>query len=195
LRLPPFCAWIDLIQAINGRKGDMQGQMALQRALRCMGFALCLVAGVARGEGDTSPAPKAVLADFSYSDTSGEPRDQTADHAARLKAFNEKLRAHLAEAKTYNLVTLSCQGTCPQADTSLPGLVKEALRAEADFLIFGAIRKESTLIQWAKVAVVDVRSERVITDRLVTFRGDSDEAWSRAEAYIARELAEQRKAR
>jgi hypothetical protein len=173
----------------------MQGQLPLQRALRCMGFALCLIAGVARGEGDASPAPKAVVADFSYLDTSGEPRDQTTAHAARLKAFNEKLRADLAEAKTYNLVTLNCQAACPPADTSLPGLVKEARRAEADFLIFGAIHKESTLIQWAKVAVVDVRTEQVIADRLVTFRGDSDQAWSRAEAYIARELAEQRKAR
>ena len=172
----------------------MQSQLALQRALRCMGFALCLVAGTARGEGDAAAIPKAVVADFSYFDTSGEARDQTADHAARLKAFNEKIRTDLAEAKTYNLVSLSCQGTCPPADTSLPGLVKEARRAGADVVIFGAIHKESTLVQWAKVTVVDVRTERVIADRLVTFRGDSGEAWSRAESFIARELVEQRKA-
>jgi hypothetical protein len=172
----------------------MQSQLALQRALRCISFALCFGAGVARGEGDAAAIPNAVVADFSYFDTSGETRDQTADHAALLKAFNEKIRTDLAEAKIYKLVSLSCQAACPSADTSLPGFVKEARRAGADIVIFGAIHKESTLVQWAKVTVVDVRTEQVIADRLVTFRGDNLEAWSRAESFIARELIAQRKA-
>jgi hypothetical protein len=186
--------WIDPDQAIKGREAEMQGQLALQRALRSLGFALCAVAGVARGEGDAFAIPNAAIADFSYLDTSGEARDQTVEHAARLKAFNEKIRTDLAGAKVYNLVSLSCQRACPRADVSLSGLVNEARRAGADVVIFGAIHKQSTLIQWAKVTVVDVRTERVIADRLVTFRGDSDDAWSRAEAYIARELLAQRKA-
>jgi hypothetical protein len=171
----------------------MRRRLAFQRALSKVGFVLCLIIGAARGEGGPPVIPKAVIADFSYFDTSGEARDQTAEHAARLKAFNEKIRTDLAEAKAYNLVSLSCQGACQPADTSLPGLAKEARRAGADVIIFGAIHKESTLVQWAKVTVVDARTERVIIDRLVTFRGDSGEAWSRVESFIARELVEQRK--
>jgi Protein of unknown function (DUF2380) len=168
----------------------MREQPGLQRGLCSLGVILCLI-GVARGEAD-GIVPKAVVADFSYLDTSGEVRDQTAEHTARLKAFNEKLRADLSEAKTYNLVSLKCLRICPSADTSLRGLIEEARRAGADIVVLGGIRKESTLIQWAKVVVVEVQTEKPIVDRLLTFRGDSDEAWLRVEAYIARELASQR---
>jgi Protein of unknown function (DUF2380) len=137
--------------------------------------------------------PKAVVADFSYSDTSGEVRDQSGEHAIRLRAFNEKLRSDLAEANVYNLVSLKCPAACPSADTSLPGLIMEVRRVGADVVVFGGIHKESTLIQWAKVVVMEVRTEKVIIDRLLTFRADSDEAWLRAEAYIAREIAGLRK--
>src|SRR6516165_9610081 len=104
----------------------MRRRLALQRALSSMGFVLCLVIGVARGEGGAPAIPKAVITDFSYFDTSGETRDQTAEHAARLKTFNEKIRTDLTEAKAYSLISLRCQGPCPSTDASLQGLVEEA---------------------------------------------------------------------
>ena len=36
---------------------------------------------------------------------------------------------------------------------------------------------------------VDVESGRAVLDKLYTFRGDTDEAWERAEAFVAREVA------
>ena len=45
-----------------------------------------------------------------------------------------------------------------------------------------------TLIQWAGVQAIDVETERVVLDKLLTFRGDTDEAWDRAEVFLAREL-------
>jgi hypothetical protein len=46
----------------------------------------------------------------------------------------------------------------------------------------------STLIQWAKVQVVDLQTDKPVFDRLLTFRGDTDEAWQRAEAFIVEQV-------
>jgi hypothetical protein len=54
--------------------------------------------------------------------------------------------------------------------------------------IIGGIQKTSTLVQWAKVAVIDVGRNRVLSDKLYTFRGDNDESWSRAEAFISEDI-------
>ncbi len=66
--------------------------------------------------------------------------------------------------------------------------MRAAKSAGAKLLVMGAVHKESTLIQWAKVLVMNVGENRVVLDKLVSFRGNSDEAWTRAEAFIAREL-------
>lgn len=54
--------------------------------------------------------------------------------------------------------------------------------------MFGGVHKESTLIEWAKLLVVDVQSQKVVFDKLITFRGDDDEAWKRAEAFSVGEF-------
>src|SRR5260370_40676484 len=50
------------------------------------------------------PAQIAVI-DFDYLDSSGEPRDQTAEHRARMAAFMSKLRADLAAGGMFAPVT------------------------------------------------------------------------------------------
>jgi hypothetical protein len=159
------------------------------RKVICVFSFLFALTGVVRAEGNPTPVPKAVVTDFTYSDTSGEPRDQVAVHAGRLKSFNEKLRADLG-GSTYSIVSLNCQSNCPSPDTNMLALVQEAENAGADLLVFGQIRKMSTLIQWAKVVAVDVKTKAPVLDRLLSFRGDSDEAWQRAETFIARDLVE-----
>ncbi len=42
----------------------------------------------------------------------------------------------------------------------------------------------------AEVEAIDARTGRVMFDKLFTFRGDTDEAWRRAEIFIANEIAE-----
>jgi hypothetical protein len=44
-------------------------------------------------------------------------------------------------------------------------------------------------VQWAQVKAIDVKTGRLALDKLFTFRGDTDEAWRRAEAFISDELA------
>ena len=46
----------------------------------------------------------------------------------------------------------------------------------------------STLVQNAKIQVVDIEEDKLTFDRLITFRGDTDESWQRAERFIIRDL-------
>jgi len=48
----------------------------------------------------------------------------------------------------------------------------------------------SSLIEWAKIQIADEDEGRVVFDRLLSFRGDNDEAWRRAESFAARQVLE-----
>jgi hypothetical protein len=106
--------------------------------------------------------------DFSYTDTSAEPANQTAAHERRLAAFMAALRQDIAGDRRYRLVPSAQDG--------------------AAFKVIGGIQKTSTLVQWAKVAVIDVGARKVVMDKLYTFRGDNDESWERAEIFVSREI-------
>ncbi|MGT2500954.1 DUF2380 domain-containing protein [Bradyrhizobium guangxiense] len=106
--------------------------------------------------------------DFSYADTSAEPANQTAAHERRLAAFMSALRRDIGEGGRYRLV--------PSAQD------------DAAFKVIGGIQKTSTLVQWAKVAVIDVGARKIVMDKLYTFRGDNDESWERAEIFVSREV-------
>ena len=136
------------------------------------------------------PIPIAII-DFDYFDTSGEVRDATAEHETFLKAFMGSIRNDLASSGKYRVVDVACgTGPCTVAGSTPTQLLEEAKRAGARLLLFGGIHKESTLVQWAKVTVVDMDADKLIVDRLLTFRGDSEEAWRRAEAFIVEDLRE-----
>jgi hypothetical protein len=49
----------------------------------------------------------------------------------------------------------------------------------------------STLVQWAKFDILDVDTQNVVFDRLLTFRGDNDAAWKNAETFLEREILQQ----
>ena len=106
--------------------------------------------------------------DFSYTDTSAEPTNQTAAHERRLSAFMAALRHDIEEGGRYHLVPSARDG--------------------AAFKVIGGIQKTSTLVQWAKVAVIDVGAKKLVMDKLYTFRGDNDESWERAEMFVSREV-------
>ncbi|MBR1161750.1 DUF3280 domain-containing protein [Bradyrhizobium elkanii] len=108
--------------------------------------------------------------DFSYVDTSGEVIDQTAAHQKRLDAFMRALRADVAAEPRYRLV---------------PSV---APAGEARIKVVGGVQKMSTLVQWAKVAVIDVEANQVLYEKLYTFRGDTDEAWDHARMFVSREV-------
>jgi Protein of unknown function (DUF2380) len=115
---------------------------------------------------DNNPSTSGItIEDFDYRDTSGELANQTGVHQQRLRDFMAALRHDVA------------------GDAKQP-------RGGARIRIVGAIQKMSTLVQWAKVTVIDLNTNRALWDKLFTFRGDNDEAWKRAEVFISREIRE-----
>jgi hypothetical protein len=161
--------------------------VCIPRALAVIGLVLgpgfaCAYAGApaARGTGIG-------ILNFGFSDTSGEPADQAAAHGKRLQAFMAALRRDFATDQQYRLVPVPCAKPCIGGGPS-PDLLHAAAGARAKILIVGGVHKESTLVEWVKVDAVDVESNRVVLDRLFTFRGDSDEAWNRAEVFVSQEI-------
>ncbi len=146
--------------------------------------------GIAQADSGAPAAGNSGVAveDFAYVDTSGEAADQAAVHTAQLQAFMAALRGDFQRDRQYHLVAVSCGMDC--MDAELPDLAHAAAGAGAKIVVIGGIHKMSTLVQWARVEVIDVAANRIVLDRLFTFRGDSDQAWDRAEAFIFREIHE-----
>jgi hypothetical protein len=154
-------------------------------------------AGSARAEEAAAP-PRIpiIVVDFDYRDTSGETSDQSAEHRARMSAFMDKLRRDIAARAEFRLVALPCkEPPCTAGNTSAPVLIDSAKSAGARLILYGEVHKMSTLIEWGKIQIVDLLADKLIYDKMLTFRGDTDEAWVRAEAFIAEELRLQEFAR
>jgi hypothetical protein len=126
------------------------------------------------------------IADFTFTDTSGEPKDQTAAHAERLHRFTEKLARDLEQFGTYQTIPLNCPNEpCPQT----PSEKAEAARATgARLLLIGGVQKMSTLVLWIKADVFDLTTDKPVLSRLLTFRGDNDAAWDHAEDFVLKQL-------
>ncbi len=156
-------------------------------------LALCLwlAPASANAESSANAAQVAGIAviDFDYVDTSGEERDQRREHEARLEAFMRALKGDLAKGGSFRIVTPACApGPCALAGVTVGNLVTAAREAGADILLIGGIHKMSTLVQNAKVEAIDTSTGRVMFVKLFTFRGDTDDAWRRAEAFIVGEI-------
>ncbi|RWM97483.1 MAG: DUF2380 domain-containing protein [Mesorhizobium sp.] len=160
------------------------------RLFECGLFFLILVgAGVfaSAAFADVVEPKSLAVANFEFKDTSGEVRDQTAEHAARLKAFGVALQDGLSEK--IEVVALPCQAEqCTIKDPGLVDLSRQARTASAKYLLIGQVHKMSTLVGWVKFAVVDLNDNKPVCDRYLTYRGDTDEAWRRAAEFTARDV-------
>ena len=145
--------------------------------------------GKAEDGGAKAQGGAIAVIDFDYLDTSGEERDQRKEHEARLSAFIGALRSDFAKGAQFRVVTPICRPEpCSLTGTTVPNLLAAARDAGADILLIGGVHKLSTLVQWAKVEAIDAKTGRVLFDKLFTFRGDTDDAWRRAEAFIFDEI-------
>jgi len=140
--------------------------------------------------GATAQAATLSVIGFDYSDTSGEARDQTEEHAGRVKAFRVWLRDKIAERDGLRIVELPClsASACTRGSTAPEALLAEAREAGADYLVFGGIQKMSTLVGWGRIDVLDVKTNRIVFDRVLTFRGDTDNAFERAARFAAKDI-------
>lgn len=143
--------------------------------------------------GSASPAgaePALATVKFDFRDTSGEVRDQTAEHEARLDLFDAALRAGLSEGRKVRPVAMACgSAECSLRKFGIEALSKEARTAGARYLLVGEVHKMSTLVGWVKFAVLDLDDNKATCDRYLTYRGDTDEAWRRAARFAAKDIA------
>jgi Protein of unknown function (DUF2380) len=129
------------------------------------------------------------VAEIQYSDTSGEPTDQRTEHFKRLREFEASLRRDLAAGGKIQNVALDCPpNACSVGDIDADQLLDKAQAAGAGYLLISSFHKVSTLVQWAKFDIIEVKTRKVVFNRLVTFRGDNDTAWRHAESFIARQI-------
>ena len=167
--------------------------MQTLRELKTAGLALIAAAALsaipvrqslAQGE-----APTFAVAEIQYVDTSGEVIDQSADHLRRLREFEASLRTDLAASGKVRSVDLDCPpNACSIGDIDADQLLGKAQAAGAGYLLISSFHKMSTLVQWAKFDIIEVKTRNVVFNRLVTFRGDTDKAWRHAETFIVREI-------
>jgi hypothetical protein len=176
----------------NVTSGAKQEGVAMRHLLvTVLAILLWLAPSCGKAEDGSNKTQRAAVAviDFGYVDTSGEERDQRKEHETRLGNFMRALRDDLAKGGSFGLVTPACvPKPCSLAGSTLTDLLAAAHEAGADILLIGGVHKMSTLVQNAKVEAIDARTGRVMFDKLFTFRGDTDEAWRRAEIFIVDEI-------
>jgi hypothetical protein len=148
-------------------------------------LALALPAGASMAAEQVAVA----VADFDYTDTSGEIADQAEAHRARVATFGQLLRDSLVAGGRYRVVRLDCPvHPCTAASMPADDFIAEVRRAGARLVVYGGIRKMSTLVQWGEVQLVDLDRNELLLRRTVTFRGDSDEAYRRAAGFVGETL-------
>jgi hypothetical protein len=151
--------------------------------------AIFTVSVALRSEAQAAEVPIIAIAEIQYVDTSGEIIDQGADHLRRLREFEVSLRTDLAASGKVRNVALDCPpNACSVGDIDMDQLLGKAQMAGAGYLLISSFHKMSTLVQWAKFDIIDVKTRSVVFNRLVTFRGDNDKAWRHAESFIVREI-------
>lgn len=157
-----------------------------------IGLAAGLIAALATGHAAAnSDTPRIALANFYYLDTSGEPGDRTAEHAARIALFEAKLGEGLADRAAYEVVALTCgQPECSVGTLSVEKAVEAAAALDVDYLLLGAVQKVSTLVGMGRVDIIDIGDRRDVFSRVLSFRGDTDEAFVRVADFVVTNVSQ-----
>jgi hypothetical protein len=167
----------------------MKKPMKLTSAALALAAAATFCAGPVRQAQAQATTPIIAVAEIHYVDTSGEVIDQSADHRRRLREFEASLRSDLTGSGKMRNVALECPpDACSVGDIDDRQLLSKAQAAGATHLLIGRFHKMSTLVQQAKFDVIDVKARKLVFDRFITFRGDNDTAWRRAESFVVRQI-------
>jgi hypothetical protein len=176
-----------MIHGATGRSSRFRDGVRAALTMLCALAALSLQSG-----GSQAAAPLAVaVADFDYFDTSGEVADQSAEHQVRVASFAQLLRDNLAAESGYRVVPIECPDhPCTATSMSQDVFIAAARRAGARLVVYGGIRKMSTLVQWGEIQLLDLEAEKLLMRRTVTFRGDNDAAYRHAADFVGNTLKE-----
>lgn len=164
------------------------GWLPRRRAIALVASALAaLVHGLVPtlAEAAEPQRPTLAILPIKMLDTSAEPIDQSADQARRLKALTDALTADLAASGLYRTIPVSREQLRTRCPDERPECLLDAARESgADLVFIGVVHKSSTLIMQLWARMVDTASHRKVFVRDLNFRGDNDEAWRRAEAFL-----------
>jgi hypothetical protein len=148
-------------------------------------FAICAAATFGLDRSSAATPLSVAVADFDYVDTSGEAVDQSAEHRARVASFAALLRDNIAAQGDYRVMPIDCPDhPCTATSMTPDAFIAAARRAGARLVVYGGIRKMSTLVQWGEVQLLDLEKEKLLMRRTVTFRGDNDMAYRRAADFV-----------
>ncbi len=150
---------------------------------------LLAAAAILDGQAAEASPPALAVLPIKLLDTAGEPGDQTGRHGRRLERLAHDLATDLTRAGLYRATILPAedlQRDCPAGEAAC--LLGAARRQGAELVFIGVVHKSSTLILqiWARLA--DARTGREVFSRDLNFRGDTDEAWQRAEAFLVSQI-------
>lgn len=138
-----------------------------------------------------APAAAEVVAllPVKFLDTSGEAADQGAAHLARLEDFGATLAEEMAAGQGTSIARIDAATVAAACSPETPEcLVALARDQGAERALFVVVLKTSTLIMQGFATLVDTKAETVTTQRDLSFRGDSDDSWTRAARFLARDL-------
>ncbi|MCJ2033884.1 DUF2380 domain-containing protein [Methylobacterium sp. J-068] len=155
------------------------------------GLLLAALASTRIFRAETPLTPLAVLP-IKLLDTSGEPTDQASQHAKRLSSLAQDLATDLTRLGLYRASALSAdrlRRDCPSEE--VPCLLRSAQAHGADLIFVGVVHKSSTLIMQLWARLVDARTGQDIYSRDLNFRGDTDEAWRRAELFLIDQIRDE----
>jgi len=93
----------------------------------------------------------------------------------------------MGEHGSYRVVATPADlAACAATDSAC--ILAAAQRAGVDLILTGAIQKVSTMATQLWAAVFDAGDGKRLFYRQLTFRGDTDQAWERATAFLAKEI-------
>ena len=134
---------------------------------------------------------KVAVFDFELVDTSlqGEVDGPRTDEQRRLMNAGVQLRRGLAESGKFAIldiapVNAAAHGSNLQACGGCD--VHYAQQVGADLAVTGVVQKVSNLILNMNVYLRDTHTGNLVTSMSADFRGNTDESWSRAAAYLLR---------
>lgn len=158
------------------------------KTLRKFAIAGLFVAAAALSGSALAAPLKILLMPFSFFDTSGEPRDQSAEHARRLAAITSDLAAKIEAQGLFEVVLAPADAPpCPAGDNDC--ILDRARRAGADLILTGAVQKVSTMATQLWVGAFDASTGKRVFYNQLSFRGDTDESWQRATSFLFDQLA------
>lgn len=160
----------------------------------------CLAAPWAAGAQPRERVPSIAVLDLDFLEDHPRPDLEDAQ-AKRLRAAHAQLQQALRDEGLYRVV---------EVDPSLPLLRR--LRAQqafmyrcadcaqqigrelgTDLVMTAWVQKVSELILNLNLEIIDVASGRSLLSKSVDMRGNNDESWTRAVAYLVRDMVEKRR--